>query len=205
MRSRKKGTIAVTIVAAAALLVAGVWLAFKPEPKNTTQPPSQKTGQVQVGSSSQPDATSNLPYVETADFKYQKPDGWALMSQKALDASEASSGIGRPISPAGTFIVKATDSTFKDTNELKNATLEGLKKFAYFQLLSSAETKVDGKSGYKFIYSFSDKNGENKLTQQMSVTINKDRVFLLLFSSTTDDYDKQTGEFNKILDSFQFK
>lgn len=194
----------VTLLVVVALL-AGGWLAFGREKLNSPQSTDQPSGQAQVDSSSQPGATSNLPYVETKEFKYQKPDGWTLMSQKALDAAEASSGIGRPISPAGTFIIKVSDSSFKDTNELKNATLEGLKKLTYFQLALSEEIKVDAQSGHKFIYSFSDRSGANKLTQQMSAVINKDKVYLLLFSSTTADYDKQTGDFNKILVSFKFK
>lgn len=194
----------VTLLVVVALL-AGGWLAFGREKVNSPQSVDQPSSQTQVDSSSQPGAISNLPYVETKEFKYQKPDGWTLMTQKALDAAEAASGIGRPISPAGTFIIKLSDSTFKNSNELKDATLEGLKKLTYFSLASSEETKIDGRSGYKFIYSFSDRNGANKLTQQMYAVINKDKVFLLLFSSTAADYDKQTAEFNKILVSFKFK
>ncbi len=193
-------------LAIAALVVGGGWLAFKPSHKTSFPATGQKTGQVLTApSSSQTGDASNLPYIETAEFKYVQPANWVQMSQKVLDVSGASSGIARPTAPAATFSIKVSAAIPKDNDDLKNSTLNELKKFSHFALITSADTKVDGKNGQKFIYSFSDTSGQNKVIQYMSVVVNKNKTFFLLFSSAAGDYDKQAGDFASILSSFHFK
>lgn len=202
----KKGGVVVTL-AAAVLVVGGAWLAFgrdnNNKPATTIAPVTGQTTPSPLATKG-PDPAKLVP-IEAADFKYDKPIGWAQMAQKVLDSSGASSGIARPSAPVATFTVKVNSAIPKDANDLKSSTLTELKKFSHFSLISSANTKVDGKSGQKFIYSFSDINDENKVTQNMSVVVNKQKTFFLLFSSAAADYDKQTGDFDAILSSFKFK
>ncbi len=210
MRFPKSKSRVVAAAAVAVLLAVGGWQAFKPSGKpaqNTGEQKPGQSGQVQTSpsSSSQPAVNSSLPYIETAGFKYQEPSGWAQMSQKVLDSSGAASGIARPTAPAATFTLKVSEATPKDDNDLKNSILDELKKFSHFELKSASETKVDGEGGQKFVYNFSDKNGDNKVTQQMSVIVNKNKTYFLLFSSAAADLDKQTGDFAQILASFHFK
>ena len=192
----------VTLAVVAALVVGG-WLAFKPEAKTTNTP---VTGQTTPATTSTKGADpSKAVLIEADGFKYEKPAGWAEIAPKILEANGSASGIGRPIEPVATFGVKISNTTPKDANDLRNGTLNELKKFTNFQLTSNVNTKVDNQSGQKFIYSFSDGEGKNKTTQQMSVIPYKGKTFFLLFSSAAADYDKQAAEFNKILVSFKFK
>lgn len=201
MRFSKNRSRVVALVAVAVLLVAS-WLVFKPSPKTSTPTGGQTSGQAQTTT---PSSASSQTYVETADFKYSKPVGWAKISQKTLDFTGAASGIGRPTEPVASFNIKISNAIPKDNNDLKNSTLSELKKFTNFQLTSTVDTKVDGQAGQKFTYNFSDSSGKNKTTQQMSVVSYKQKTFFLLFSSAAADYDKQAGDFNNILASFKFK
>jgi hypothetical protein len=202
MRFSKNKPRVVAVVAVAVLLVAG-WLAFKPSPKTPTTTSTPDTSQNTPGTKGADPA--KLVTIETADFKYAKPVGWAEISQKALDSTGAASGIGRPTEPVATFSIKVSNATPKDNNDLKNSTLNELKKFTNFQLVSNVDTKVDGQAGQKFTYNFSGSSGKNKTTQQMSVVPYKQKTFFLLFSSATADYDKQAGDFSAILSTFKFK
>jgi hypothetical protein len=202
MRFYKNKPGVVAAVAVAMLLAAG-WLAFKPSPKTTTTstPGTSQSTQAAKGA----DSTQTVT-IETADFKYAKPVGWVEISSKTLGSTGAASGIGRPTEPVATFSIKVSNATPKDSNELKNSALDDIKKNApNFALLSSVSTKVDGQTGQKFTYNFSDSSGNNKTTQQMSVLPYKQKTFFLLFSSAAADYNKQTGDFTSILNTFKFK
>ena len=192
----------VVTVAVAVLLVAG-WLAFKPSHKTPTT--TSTPGASQTTSTTKGADPAKLVTIETADFKYDKPVGWAEISSKTLDSTGAASGIGRPTEPVATFSIKVSNATPKDNNDLKNSTLNELKKFTNFQLVSAVDTKVNSQAGQKFTYNFSDAGGNNKTTQQMSVVPYKQKTFFLLFTSTAADYDKQAGDFASILSSFKFK
>lgn len=202
MRFYKNKSRLVVAVAVAMLLTAG-WLAFKPSPKapaTTSAPGTSQTTTTTKGA----DPTKTVS-IETADFKYSKPPGWAKLSQKTLDSTGAASGIGRPTDPVASFSVKVSGAIPKDNNDLKNSTLNELKKFTNFQLVSDVDTKVDGQAGQKFTYSFSDSSNNSKTTQQMNVVPYKGKTFFLLFSSAATDYDKQASGFAGILSSFHFK
>ncbi len=205
MRFSKTKSRVVVSMAVAALLVAG-WLAFKPSPKNATTSTSGTGQTTQATTAAKGADSAQTVTIETADFKYGKPAGWAEISPKILDSTGAASGIGRPTEPVATFSVRVSSSVPKDSNDLKNNSLNDIKKNApNFTLISSVSTTVSGQSGQKFVYSFTDSTGNNKTTQQMSVIPYKQRTFFLLFSSGGADYDKQTGDFTTILNSFKFK
>ncbi len=190
----------VALLAIAILIAAGAWLLFKPAPKtnNGNSQPSTQQG-LQTGSQAQPVKE------EAQDFTYQKPADWAEMTKKLLDASGAASGIARPTTPAGTFTVKVSSTTPKDSNDLKNGTLAELKKFSHFNLISSADSKVDGVAGQKFNYSFSDASNQNSVTQEMNVVVHNQKTYFLLFSGASGDFDKEKPDFAQILTSFKFK
>lgn len=204
----------VVLVAVAALVVGGSWLAFKPDHKNaastqTTKPAGVSVGQPagsSTGTASNTLGNSTVALIETADFKYDIPTGWIQMKKDVLDRIGATSGIGSISNLTAIFKTSVSSSTPKDENELKNHALDDIKKNApYFTLLSSVSTKVDGHSGQKFTYSFTDAEGNNKLRQQLSVIPYKSKTFFLLASSTDADFAKQVSEFDKILASFHFK
>src|SRR5258708_33133793 len=98
-RYRSKAVAATAIVL---VLVAG-WLVFKPSPKTTTTNnpvTSQTTNATPAAKGADP---AKLVTIETADFKYSKPVGWAEISPNALASTGAASGIGRPTEPVATF------------------------------------------------------------------------------------------------------
>ena len=200
MRFSKNRARVVAAVAVVMLLTAG-WLAVKPSHK---APAISTPGASQTTSATKGADPAKLVTIETADFKYGKPVGWAEISSKTLDSTGAASGIGRPTEPVATFSIKVSNAVPRDNNDLKNSTLNELKKFTNFQLMSTVDTKVDGQAGQKFTYNFSDSSGKNKTTQQMSVVPYKQKTFFLLFSSAAGDYDKQTDDFASILASFKF-
>ncbi|MBI2592212.1 hypothetical protein HYW36_01925 [Candidatus Saccharibacteria bacterium] len=199
------------LVTIAALLVVS-WLVFKPDNKGSspasqtaqTTAPTSQTGQ-QTGetkATGQPLGT----FVEKTDYKYEVPSGWVEIKKEALDQAGADSGIGRVAALAATFRIKISFSTPSNDNQLRNNTLDDIKKNApNFALLSTTSTKVDGKSGYVFVYTFSDTSSKQKFRHQLSAVPNKGKTFFLLSSSVDSDFDKQTSEFKKITDSFKFK
>ncbi len=206
MRFRKSKSRVVVSLAIVALLVAAVWLSFKPkhEPQSVTQT-GTTTGQTatQTNSGTNADGTA---FIDTADFRYDIPSDWVQMKKDVLDRIGATSGIARVSSTTALFKTTISASTPKNNTELKNNTLDDIKKNApHFALLSSVGTKVDGKSGQVFIYTFTDTSGQNKFRQQLSAVPNKGKTFFLVASSADSEFDKQTGEFKKILDSFKFK
>ena len=211
MRFWKTKSRLVTALAIVAVVGTG-WLVLKPDPKDntasnqTTNPVGAPAGQPASGGVSVTKDAAGTAFIETADFKYQIPASWVQMKKEVLDQIGATSGIGSVSNLTAIFKTSVSSSTPKDDNQLKNNTLDDIKKNApNFALLSSLSTKVDGQSGYKFIYSFTDKDGQNKLRQQLSAVPYKAKTFFLLASSSDGDFDKQKGEFDKILNSFRFK
>ncbi len=204
MRFPKNRSRVVAATAVVVLLTAG-WLAFKPSHKapTTTSTPvtSQTTRATPATKGADP---AKLVTIEAADFKYAKPVGWAKISQKTLDSIGAASGIGRPTDPVASFSINESDSIPKNNDELKNSVLSAPKHLQNFELISSETLKIDGQGGQKFTYTFTDSTG-NKITQQTSVVVYKQKAFILLFSSAAANYDKQTGDFANILASFHFK
>ncbi len=190
---------------AVAMLLSAGWLIFKPSPKSTTTVAGGAAGSQTTQTTTKGASPTKLVTIETSDFKYSKPVGWAEISPKILDSTGAASGIGRPTEPVATFSIKVSNAIPKDNNDLKDTTLGELKKFTNFQLVSDVDTKLDGQPGQKFTYSFSGSSGDNKTIQQMSVVPYKGKTFFLLFSSAAADYDKQTGDFSAILGTFKFK
>src|SRR3990167_3478735 len=213
MRLRKNNSRVVAAVAVTVLLAAGWFVFIKPDQKNST--PTTQTNQptnAQTGQSNQPAADSqatNLPtgtFVEKADYKYEVPSGWIEMKKETLEQAGADSGIGRVSALAATFRIKVASSTPKNDNELKNNTLDDVKRNApNFVLVSTNSTKVDNKAGYVFVYAFTDTSSQQKFRHQLSAVPNKGKTFFLLASSVDSDLDKQTEEFKKIIDSFHFK
>ncbi len=173
--------------------------------QTTSNTSDQQQANPQAGSQPTTPTNNTIGNMGTSDFNYLRPEGWSEISKKVLETSGAASGIGRATSPAATFTMKVSSSTPKNTSELKNATIAELKNFSNFVLVANVETKIDGKTGQKFTYTFSDKDGNNKVKQEMSVIVYKQKTFFLLFSSSAADFDKQSAEFTKILSSFKFK
>lgn len=196
----------VAVVLVVAGLAAAGWFVFKPDAKPTTTTTNPATSQaVQATSDERGADPKKAVFIEVDDFRYEKPAGWAEISPQILKSNGSASGIGRPTEPVATFSIRVTDSIPKDNTDLRNSTLNELKKFTNFLLSSNTDTKVDSKSGQRFVYNFTDSEGKNKTAQQMSVIVHNNKTFFLLFSSADADYNKQTGEFQKILDSFKFK
>ena len=207
---RKGSPRRIALVAIVALIVGlGGWWVFKPAAKpgsQTSGPTSGQTqpGQTQPGQTSQPASTADLT-LETDDFKYAEPVGWAKLSKDTLKASTASSGIGRVAAPSATFTVKVSPLTPADQADLKNHALDDIKNNApHFELLSSISAKIDGQAGQKFTYRF-DSSGQYKVKQELSAAVYKQKTFFLLFSAAESDFDRQQGEFTTILASFHFK
>ncbi len=213
MRFRKNGSGVLAIAAVLGLLAAG-WFAFtKPDQKNATpatqtnQPANAQTGQTNQPSAGSQATTSPLgTFVGKADYKYEVPNGWTEMSKEIIQRTQADSGIARITELAATFRIKVAPSTPSNDNELKNNALDDVRENApNFALVSSASTKIDGKSGQVFIYTFTDTDSQQKFRHQLSAVPYKDKTFFLLASSIDSDFDAQIAEFKKILDSFKFK
>lgn len=213
MRFGKKSSRVVVALVVAGLLAAG-WFAFiKSDQKNpspatqTNQPANAQTGQTsQPNAGSQTTTSPTGTFVEKTNYKYEVPSGWVELKKEALDQAGADSGIGRVSALAATFRTRLSTSTPKDETELKNSTLDDVKRNApNFTLMSSVSTKVDNQSGQVFIYTFSDTASQQKFRHQLSAVPYKGKTFFLLASSIDSDFDKQTAEFKKILDSFKFK
>src|SRR3990167_4660482 len=213
MRLRKKSSRVVAAAAVAGLLAVGWFVFTGPEQKNST-PATQtnKPANAQTGQSNQPAANNQATnsalgtFVERTDYKYEVPSGWFEMKKETLEQAGADSGIGRVSALAATFRIKVASSTPKNDNELKNNTLDDVKRNApNFVLVSTNSTKVDNKAGYVFVYAFTDTSSQQKFRHQLSAVPYKGKTFFLLASSIDSDFDKQTTEFKKILDSFRFK
>lgn len=199
--SRKGVVVALT---AAVLVAGGGWLALKPSPKITTTPTPATNQTTQTATTTNGTDSAKTATIETADFKYTQPSGWVQMAQKGLDSSGAVSGIARPTELVATFTINESDSIPKNNDELKNSVLDAPKHLQNFKLISSETLKIDGQAGQKLTYTFTHSTGD-KITQQASIVVFKQKVFILLFSSAAGDYDKQTGDFTNILNSFKFK
>lgn len=189
------------VVVAFIVLAASVaaFLIFKPSP----EPPKDNAGTTETTFKS-----LGAQDITTEDFVYQKPEGWAKLSKELLDSSAATSGIGLPSSssasslPMATFTVKLADSIPKNDKDLKDSILLELKKLTNFELVSSTATKVDGKSGQRFIYKF----GEKDMTkQELNAVVHNKKTFFLLFSSADKDFDSQGADFTSISSAFKFK
>ncbi len=194
MKSRSKlaAVLAVIILSAGGV---GFWV-LRDSPQSTTAPNSSNN-------KNQPSSQALQPAIsDTANFTYQKPADWANLSQEQLTASVATSGIVRSASPVATFMVKVSSSVPKNNADLKSSTLAELQKLTSFSLVSNTATKVDGKSGQKFTYTF---NNNDKTRQEMSVLIYKQKTFFLLFTATDADFSKASVDFAKILADFKFK
>ena len=199
MRSRTR----YWVVAGLAVIVAGGWLAFGRHSDTGSGIPQVKTVQT-----TNPGGTTNTQkYIETSDFKYIVPEGWVELDKNALDRAAASSGIGRLSSYPATFRTQI-DVLLSNDTDLKTQPLNIIKKNApNFKQISVNSTTVDKKAGQQFVYTFTDNDGKNKVRQQLSAVPvkDKDKTFLLLFSSPDDSFDKQSNDFKTILDSFKFK
>jgi len=140
--------------------------------------------------------------IPAEDFSYQKPKDWATLSKEALDPHDAVSGMSRIAAPAASFTVKVSSSTPKSDDELKNSTLDDIKKNASnFELISSGATNIDNHAGQKFTYKY---GSGNKTKQELSVIVYKQKTFFLLFTAAEADFDKQQADFDKILSDFKF-
>lgn len=177
-------------------------LLFKPSPKTE---PSKTTTQ------HQPNPQLNQEQdITVEDLTYQKPKGWAKLSKAVLESSAANSGIALPATsssgttgpPIASFTVRVVPSIPKDNNDLKNSTLEVLKKLSKFELVSNTDTKVAGKTGQKFAYTYEDKT---KMEQELTVVVyNKKTYFILAYADATK-FNAQSAEFAKIVGSITFK
>lgn len=197
MRFSKNKPRVVAALAVAMLLAAG-WLALKPNHNGTASTNTTKPANVSAGQSTGTTTAS----IETADFKYEVPAGWVQIKKEALDQAAATSGMARVSSLSATFKTSLDLSTPKDDN----STLNIIKKNApNFVLLSSVDAKIDGHSGRRFTYTFTSADGKDKIHHQLNVIPYKGKTYFLLFSAVDSDFDKQVGEFSKILSSFKFK
>jgi hypothetical protein len=182
------GVMAAVILVA---LIAGIFI-FKASSDKGTQPDQGQTTTAAVKPAG----------IGTADFTYQKPAGWAQLAQEVLDANHATSGIGRSPESSATFTIRTASSVPTSDADLKDSTLNELRKLSQFELLNSGPTQVDGKAGQKFTYQF---EAADKIKQEMSVIVYKQKTFFLLFSSADTDFDKQAADFAGILSGFKFK
>lgn len=178
-----------------ALAAAGYYY-FRPEQPAT---PSGSSGT----STAKPSDTGKAEsvYVETKDFKYAKPSGWVKLSQSALDKNAATSGIGLFGKPVF-FTVQVNNSAPGSSSELKNSTLNVIKKLPGFVLISSGSTKLDGQAGQKFVYQTSD---QSKTRAELTAVIHNKKTFFLLFSVADQNFDDYRADFTAIEKSFQFE
>ena len=185
------------------VIVLGVgFLVLRPSPDKTTSASDAKKGSSSPQTNIEGVARSQAAPVDTGDFKYQKPAGWGKLTQEVLDKSGAVSGIGQPPNLAATLTIKVSDSTPVNNADLKESSLNELKKLSDFKLLSFSETKVDGKYGQKFIYQYG--ANDSKVKQELFVVPNKGKTFFLLFSSADSNFNKHASDFDNILSSFTF-
>lgn len=180
----------VALIVAATVIAAGSLLAL-----NLSKKDKSDTGQ------SSPKVVQPAG-IESADFTYEKPSGWAKLSQVTLDLNDAVSGIGKAPKPAASFTVKVAESVPENDDDLTNSTLTELKKIAKFELIGTTDTKVDGKSGKLFAY----QTGEaDKIKQELRVIVHNKKTYFLLFTGTLAEFDAQKPDFDKILSTFKFK
>lgn len=192
MAYRKFGTKTnIFIVAVVFLMAIVAFFTFGTSKKNTTQ--GKTNPQV-----------AQAVYIETTDFKYQKPTGWEKLSTEFLNKEGSVSGIATAPTATVRFTIAMQPVSSSPANdaELKDSTLNTLKKLQNFELIGSGDTKVDGKSGQTYTYRYGDKI---KTKQELTTVAYKDNVFLIKFTSTDSDFDNQKTDFSKILTSFKFK
>jgi hypothetical protein len=207
MSSRRKVKSLFIIVMVAVLLLALVgFVVYKrfAKPSNSSSTPNSNTidNQSQGGSKSS-GSSEGSKTVSNDDFTFNAPTGWAFLAKASLDSTGATSGISRISAPGASFTIKVADAKPTSDNDLKNSTINELKKAPGFSLLSNANTQVSGKSGQKFVYTISGQSN-SKLKQEMSVVVNKQKTFFLLFSAYEPDFDKLGSEYKQILDNFKF-
>lgn len=199
MFGRKYGFGRVGLLAALGVVGIGVVVVLL-WPSKVTAPTGQGTNQAP------PASVAKSLDVATSDFHYTKPIGWATLAKTDLDAKGAASGIILATTPSASFTVKISASVPNSTTELKNSTLNDIKANApNFVLISSTSLKVNNQAGQSFIYTFTDKAGQNKLRQQLVAIPYKGKTYFLLFSSNDTDFGARQADFDKILTSFKFK
>ena len=179
-------------------------LALKLSSKKDTQITGSSTNSGNSSQTASDKVTAALKpgTIDTADFTYPKPNAWAVLAKSRLDLTGANSGIGVGAGPIATFTTRVSSAAPSSNSDLTSSTLSELKKLSKFQLVSDVVTKVNGKSGQKFTYKFSD---TSTVRQEMSVIVYKNKTYFLLFSATDSDFDKQAIDFNAILSGFKFK
>lgn len=159
------------------------------------------------GSQSQPDKTgtqgqpSVTTSVNTDNFEYPKPPNWLKLSKEFLDSNSANSGIGYLNQPV-TFMVQVSDSVPSSETELKNSTLKAIQGFESFELIASEATKINDKSGQKFVFRF---GGQEKSKKELSVVVHNNKTYFLLHAAPEADFDKYQADFSSIVSGFKFK
>jgi hypothetical protein len=145
---------------------------------------------------------SSAADIETTDFKYQQPAGWAKLSKATLDSSGAVSGIGRLSVPTATFMVKVANTVPANDTDLKTSTLAELHKLTKFELVSVTSTTVNGKNGVEFIYKFG--GDKDRIQQDLRVVTYKGKTYFLLSNQPDPDLI-HNNDLSAIVSSFKFK
>lgn len=147
--------------------------------------------------------------MSTDFFTYQKPSGWAKLSKQFLDDGGAASGVALPDTttadalPHATFVIKMSDTTPKDDAELKNHSIDDIKKNApNFKEVSSESIQLDGESGQKFVYTFGE---TDKTKQELYVAAHSGKTYFLLCSANETVFTEHQADCDSISSSFKFK
>jgi len=186
----------------AVILVTLAAIAYVLSQKNPARQPPAKSAAVSANTSQASSTVAHL--VSTNTFTYTAPKDWSKLTKAGLDAASATSGIIRK-SPSAAFLIAIEPAATTPTSmtEINNSTLGSIKKLENFKLLSNVPTILDGQSGQKYSYQFTDK--AIKKRQDLIVVVYKSQAYSLQFNSSDADYAGQSADFAIILNSFKFK
>lgn len=141
-------------------------------------------------------------YVETEEFKYLVPGGWAKVDPDQLQSAGAVSGIATVSLPITQFRVAVEPaSTSPDSlDSFKQATLQAIQKFQNFKIITEGPIEVSGQNGYRYTYKL---GSDNMAQQDFIIVLHKDKAFSLLFTGPESNFKSQAPVLNKIISSFQ--
>jgi hypothetical protein len=200
------------VVAFFALIIlasGGVWLWSQNKSDNKTQSANTNNGTGSSGSNktnpSTTPSTANGATINTQAFSYDMPAGWAAIPSETSTAKGSVSSILKASVPTATFdiAVESASTTPSNITSLKNDTLNTIKKFPGYVLVSNSSIKIGGQDGQRYIYSRTVSGGKTR--QELVVTIYKKQAYSLLFTVADSDFAALSKDFDKIVASFKFK
>ncbi len=159
----------------------------------TTPAPTQTTS---VG-------TDHKDYVDTTDLKYPLPKGWTTLSQAKLNAQQAVSGITNSATGAEFSVaIEPGASSPASQPALNSDTLDALKRFPNFTLVTNDSLTIGGQAAQRFVYKL---DGQPPTKNVLIVSLHNKQAFSLLFTSKETDFDSLSANLSQIIAGYSFK